>query len=236
METNKDILDKIHKLLKLAESNPNESEAKAAMAKVTTLMSRYNLSENDVKEAIINEIPFKSLFSVSTPKDWETAIAVVTGEAFGCVTLWRAAKSQWRDNYGRFILVGVHDQSRLAEYCLTVLMRGVQKGRTRLNDELNQKFPGMPRQLKKKHLDGYCWGYFSQIVSKLNKFKNPDAIELLLKDYTDKTTDGKEAPVKESSQELGHYGYQAGIADAKKQDLHRPMNGGEETLAIGGGQ
>lgn len=43
------IIDKIQKLLRLAEGNSNENEAQAAMLKAQSLIAQYSISENDLE-------------------------------------------------------------------------------------------------------------------------------------------------------------------------------------------
>lgn len=55
------VIEKVKKILALAEKNPNENEAVAAALKAQELMAKFNITENDLG----NEIDEQSIESIT---------------------------------------------------------------------------------------------------------------------------------------------------------------------------
>ena len=81
------IIDRVRKLLALAEKNPNPHEAAAAMAKAQSLMEEHALSRKTV-EAHTGEFERRTVHRGNDLFDMWMAIDTVVGLCFQCRILW----------------------------------------------------------------------------------------------------------------------------------------------------
>ena len=81
------IIDKINKLLALANNNPNESEAMSAALKAQELMARYNIEVEQLDQKPENREIVKEIYAASDKhemKKWKFGLAAVIAENFRC--------------------------------------------------------------------------------------------------------------------------------------------------------
>lgn len=85
MDNKKDIIEKIKKILALAENNPNENEAVAAALKAQKLMAKFHIEEQELGEEI-TEKNIDKLECVVNGKSqkWKLQLASVLANNFRC--------------------------------------------------------------------------------------------------------------------------------------------------------
>lgn len=85
MEDKKQVIDKIKKILALAENNPNENEAVAAAMKAQALMAKFHIEEKELGEEV-TENNIDSLECVVNGKSqkWRIQLASVLAKNFRC--------------------------------------------------------------------------------------------------------------------------------------------------------
>lgn len=117
MKTNKKIIDKICKCLRLSESgNPNE--AALALRQATGMMQKYGISDAQVLAADVTESVTQAGERYNPPF-WVLALANLVADAFQCRNLISR-------QYGRrpeFRFIGLGFKSEVATYSYTVLHR-----------------------------------------------------------------------------------------------------------------
>lgn len=117
MKTNKKIIDKICKCLRLSESgNPNE--AALALRQATGMMKKYGISDAQVLAADVTESVTQAGERYNPPF-WVLALANLVADAFQCRNLISR-------QYGRrpeFRFIGLGFKSEVATYSYTVLHR-----------------------------------------------------------------------------------------------------------------
>lgn len=84
-ENRNDIIEKIRKILALAENNPNENEAISAALKAQELMAKFNINEAEIGNELSKE-RIDSLECVLSGKvqKWKLSLAVVISKNFRC--------------------------------------------------------------------------------------------------------------------------------------------------------
>lgn len=217
--SNEKLIERIQKLLNLSASS-NANEAAAAMEKAIAMMQEHNITHGDLLMKQIDRLEIKSTQSVSRPKDWESYLMHLVAEAFGCKLLWRAGRSKNKDYWGRHIFVGPKVHLPLVEYSVTYLLRSLVKGRSEFSRVLNlQGFRRGPEMTAE--LDGYCKGWLYTIRPKMTAMALNIDLQEAINKYVEDTTKGRQAKNHDRGQ--GLIGEFAGVMDAKKIDVNRPM-------------
>ena len=85
MDDKKQIIEKIKKIMALAENNPNENEAIAAALKAQKLMAKFHIKESELGEEV-TESKIDSMQCVVKGKTqkWKLQLAVVLAKNFRC--------------------------------------------------------------------------------------------------------------------------------------------------------
>ena len=85
MEDKKGIIEKIKKIMALAENNPNENEAMAAALKAQKLMAEYSIKESDLGTKLTEDNIDKILCQCpGEPQKWRFQLAVILAKNFRC--------------------------------------------------------------------------------------------------------------------------------------------------------
>ena len=85
MENRKSVIEKIKKIMALAENNPNENEAMAAALKAQKLMAEYSIEESDLGTKITEDNIDSIMCRCSgKPQKWRYQLAVVLAKNFRC--------------------------------------------------------------------------------------------------------------------------------------------------------
>lgn len=242
--TDQKILDKIKKLLALAQSS-NANEAALALSKAQALMAEHNIDAEAIDLSQIKEAYVKSQFSVSKTKPYESVLVGAIASAFGCEVLWMASAS-WRrfrdqdDTWAQWVFVGPSDRLQLATYAADVLMPQLKKARSDFATSLSNRLwddedlskdydydRQMVRQIVTEKANSFAMGWAYEIQKKVTKFALNDREQQLLDTYVDQNSGDNEAKSdKQDSYDMG--AVLAGRAAAKDAHLHRPVGTDEE--------
>jgi Protein of unknown function (DUF2786) len=215
--TDERTLEKIKKCLALsASSNPHE--AAAAMRQAQKLMEMHGVSTVDVAVSSVAQHKAKSLTSTSKPKIWETRLARMVGDAFGCHLMWHSARGR---DFGAYIFIGIKSKLEVCEYTFQVLQRQLYKQRQAYAAEHKRGWHS------KADITGigdqFAIGWIDSVKETVHKLVVSDedqaAIQLFLsKEYP---SQGKPVALRGHSGDASHQ--MAGQAAGKGQSLHRPM-------------
>jgi hypothetical protein len=116
-----EIIEKIKKLLRLAES-PNEHEALRAASKARELLSAYNISLADLSlDDLSNRLGITEIETEDIIKfeEWNKALAFHVAKIFDCYVIGRG------EEMGQFIFLGSVSDAEVAAYTFEFLRRKV---------------------------------------------------------------------------------------------------------------
>lgn len=176
------ILSKIKKCLALGESS-EPAEAAAAMRQAQKLMVKYGIDQSTMELADIGEAEVRSRVSVSRIKPWEGRVFGLVAKAFGCKLVWTKSNSYNSNVFGRFRLIGLKTQVKLAEYTATVLMRKLIKARL---DFMATLPSWLDRQEKGLRGDGFAIGWVEAIEPTVHAFADYDKLKPAIDQYVAK--------------------------------------------------
>ena len=224
METANPIIDKIKKLLALANSS-NEHEAALAAAHAQRLLSEHNLAMADVeaKQRPQSADKIETTVAKTLPK-WVRNLSAGVCTAFDCQAIHHPAQ-------GKMTFIGVGADVQVASYTFAYLDRTVRKlcssyMKYRVNDGLSNRNRELMRQ-------SYYLGAVSTINSQLVQQKvqtpiTPGALVPI-----------KEGLIKKAMSELGpirtvrgrrsyinSHAYSQGQSDGKNVSIHKGVAGG----------
>lgn len=236
------ILGKIKKCLALSGSN-NPNEAATALRQAHALMEKHGVSAHEVTMADIGEAKAESrTMARDKPAHWETRLAALVGQAFGCqIMIHRAVLSQGRRhlNEGHFVFVGLKQQAEVAAYTATVLIRKCKAARQQwLTENLGGQGVGIKgvKAKKTRMADMFAEGWVEAIGKLVTDFANPPEVDAAITRHIDKQSTGDEAAVRAvSRKDVGHSEYMAaamGMQAAQGERLFRPMETGTAPLAL----
>lgn len=90
---NNAIIDKIKKLLALAENNTNESEAQNAALKAQKLIAKHNINVLELEEDYEEETIDENTLWVGEGKKWKYVLASIISKNFRCKEFWYGRKT-----------------------------------------------------------------------------------------------------------------------------------------------
>lgn len=180
-----DIINKIKKLLALAESS-NENEAAIAFARAQKLMQDYDISMNDISESAFSNA------NIAIPVLFRNKVILgkfirIISETFGIeiVVKYRGSAPI------SFVLIGKKERVLTAEYAFTILYRSLYNARNRFYISLKENLYALllkdheiSKQFSleqlfsiykkdrdvKKELKQYLYGYLTILASKVQDF------------------------------------------------------------------
>lgn len=156
MENKKTIIEKIKKIMALAENNPSENEAIAAALKAQKLMAEYHISEQDLGEEI-TESKIDGLRCVVSGKTqkWKISLAIMLAKNFRCRVYLRG---------NDVVFYGFEEDTKICQEVYYSLYKiGVK-----LSDKLK-------REMRKEHgtatgvRNTFCSGFVAGVKSELEK-------------------------------------------------------------------
>ncbi|KKO17971.1 MAG: SprT-like family protein [Candidatus Brocadia fulgida] len=117
---NHQILDKVHKLLALAQS-PNEHEAQTAMTKAHELLLRYNLSLLDTQTK--GNYLHKQIGEIGRRDPAKSTVSAILCKYFFVEVIWTFGYDQHRNRRGRVLeIYGAPENVEMAEYVYHYLL------------------------------------------------------------------------------------------------------------------
>lgn len=149
-------LDKIKKLLRLAESS-NPHEAANAMRQARAMMEKHGIGKDDVALADVSEHGTGS-GSKLKPAQWEANLGGTVAKAYSCKLFFAAGIGQWR-------FVG--EMAEVASYTMAILLRQVRKAR---RDYIATELKRCKAATKTKRGDLFCDAWVWSVRRQVNQF------------------------------------------------------------------
>ena len=171
--SNQRILDKIKKLMALANSG-NPHEAANAMRKAQALMKEHQLSQSDVELSSIAEHGAKvANKSIKQPK-WSAMLTTLICRAFGVEAYMRPYV-----NGGSMNFIGLNTNVEIAAYCYTVLSRQLLKARREYAGSLNKRLKSSTKTARSDlFCEGWVHGVYQQVTHLSPNEKERELIRL----------------------------------------------------------
>jgi len=235
------IFAKIKKCLALASSD-NPNEAATAMRQARVLMEKHGVSINEITMSDIGEATVESrTMARDKSARWEMYLAAVVGKAFGCQMM--VERMIWSEgsghiNQGSYIYVGLKQQTEIASYAATVLIRRCKAARQKwLSDNwagCGKGIPGAKRKMTGMG-DAFAEGWVAAIGKLVTDFANPPEVEVAIRQHIETRSPGNTAPMhnRAGNGMRERAAAAAGVMAAKGESLYRPMDGAAETRVLG---
>ncbi len=215
---NKRILDKIKKLMALANSS-NPHEAANALRKAQLLMQEYQLSESDVALSDIVEHSATLANTSKTQPQWSMNLMGMIQQTFGVT-------GYFNPGLRRCFFVGYQDRAEIAAYCYTVLARQLKAARREYQASLNKR---LKPKTKTARADLFCEGWVSGVYQQVRDLVPSEKEQALVAQFmSQKHSRLTPAKVREANatardQDAGDAGFIAG----KQVKLNAGVNGQE---------
>ena len=215
---NKRILDKIKKLMALANSS-NPHEAANALRKAQLLMQEYQLSESDVDLSDIAEHSATLANTSKAQPQWSMNLMTMILQTFGVT-------GYFNPGLRRCFFVGYQDRAEIAAYCYTVLARQLKAARREFQGRQNKR---LKPKTKTARADLFCEGWVSGVYQQVRDLVPSEKEQALVAQYmSQKHSRLTAAKVREANatardQDAGYAGFVAG----KQVKLNAGVNGQE---------
>lgn len=224
MENINSIIEKVQKLLALANSD-NENEAKAAASKASALLMKYNLEMQQVQDKILD---YGEMKVVEIPQlKWHQNYIVDIMQKYFFVRV--IFSRRWEDEKHRVVrsirFVGTKENCKIAAYVFAYLNDVYPRLWWNYKDDQYRR----GNKLYKHHRDSYFKGLTVGIyhILEQTKFRVEQEMGLVVKEdpklneYVDNLTKGK---THQTSQKE-HYDdvFEQGVEDGKKVQLRKPI-------------
>ncbi len=223
---NNKAIDKIKKLLRLAQS-ANEHEAAAAMSRAQALMQQHGLSHESPELSDIDCVSIKSKFKARKPANYFASLTAIIAKAFGCQPhfTWSWIEEAYFVNF-----TGHNERPEIAQYAYQVLERQLIRAR---KDYIASQNKRIKRSTKTARADIFCEAWVASVHNKVKAFVLSDEESQQLSQYMEaKHPDLKTAKTREASEKYARGGaddaYWSGAAAGRKAQLNRGMHGAEQ--------
>ena len=176
MNTNKKIIDKICKCLRLSESgNPNE--AALALRQATRMMEKYGITDNQVMAAEVSESSTQAGERYNPPF-WALALANLVADAFQC----RNLISRKYGHSPEFRFIGLGFKAEVATYSYTVLHRFLVKAieEFELTVKQGQSQDEIERQ---RRTEVFAQAWLFRVGRTVSEFVGDKAEQAIIDDY-----------------------------------------------------
>jgi hypothetical protein len=225
-----DIIEKIKKLLALANSS-NEHEAALAAGHAQRLLSEHNLAMADIEAAHKPDKADKVETAVSkTLSKWLRHLSAGVSTAFDCQAIHHPAT-------GNMTFIGVGADVQIAAYTFTYLERIVRKlCSTYMRQYISSSIPNRHRELMRQ---SYYLGAVSTITARLKEQKAQTPIT------TGALVPVKEGLIRQAMNEIGPIrtmhsrksyvnsdAYNSGQTDGRQVGIHHGITGGTSRRGI----
>lgn len=212
-----DAIRRIKKCLALSKSS-NEGEAAAALRQAQKLMAAFNISEEGVHAAEVNEETVSSRGCWTSPPSWEVRLVMLIAGAFGCKVMWTNGSKQ--KGMGFYTLIGIKHQVGIAKYAFQVLHRQVIKDRGLYVETLPDYWT---RPAKAASANTFCEAYVARLAPKVAAITlEPEQAKAVEANYNARSL-RKGGPARTGNGDAR--AAEAGAAAGDAAHLHRPMQG-----------
>jgi hypothetical protein len=205
MENREAVIEKIRKIMSLAENNPSENEAISAALMAQKLMAKYNINEMEIRQEVTeNNIDSLRVVVNGKVQKWRVSLALVVAKNFRC----------------RIYLMG-HDivfygYKRDADICKEVFLSLYRIG-VKLSDKAKRESRSKCGTAKGVR-NSFCTGFVSGIRSELEK-QSTALIIVVPKEVNEKYDDMAKGWKKRSSnvstKDFNYDAYKAGVQAGK---------------------
>lgn len=182
-------IEKIIKILKLAESTSSEAEASNALAKAAALKIKYNLTEEDLSEGSPSTRPTtrKMYYPSAVPSRWVLALASLVSDYFKVVYYYetRSYNEDTRKLNSRFTFYGEPLACELAEYAFHTVVVSLEKAKKEWLKSQADDLDWMLRTAGERRIasQSFMLGFIHRIDHNLKEFaKNAAAQEDMAKE------------------------------------------------------
>lgn len=175
MNNRERIIDKIRKCLALASSS-NEHEAAAALRQARKLMDMNAIDDQDILAAQACEAKTRSTVT-KCPPAWESSLASLIGDAFGCRTIFTSAYWSRRATWA---FIGCGAAPEIAQYAFSVLLRQVKAARL---EHIRSRLQRCKLETKKRRADLFCEGWIRGIRCQVGEFSGSEHHESAVAAY-----------------------------------------------------
>lgn len=210
-DNNDKIIEKIKKLLDLANYNPNKNESIAAALKAQQLMAKYHFNSHDIEDVeITEEIIDKEVF-VGKGNKWKLQLASIIGKNFCCKAYKRGSE--------RVVFYGYEKDTEIASSVFSYLFKTGNKlankeyitVKKELEDAYGYTFGGT-----KGVKNQYLLGFFAGIETVLDK--QCTALMLIVPEEVEKAYLEKSKDFKGVANTYLNYRYSEKIFNNGKRD------------------
>ncbi|MDK9520135.1 DUF2786 domain-containing protein [Vibrio parahaemolyticus] len=219
------ILDKIKKLLRLAESS-NPNEAALALSRAQKLMKEHGIDGDSPELKGVNDFVADSTSKAKTPTKYFGILAHSVAKAFGCQYYLKPTFTNME-----VVFIGHEERPEVAGYVFTVLERQLNKARKEFISTLSVR---MKKQNKTKRADQFCEGWCIGVYRKISEFCLSEDEKLDLVEYKNKVEGLSPCESREAkgAGRLASDAKRLGFMAAKDVVLNQGVNG-SETAKIG---
>lgn len=218
--SNKKIIDKIKKLLRLGNST-NANEAALAIHKAKELMTIHGIDQQAVDISDVQE-RFSKRKNKSI-KDYEAYLVQVVAECFGC-EYFLSMRFYGLKLCPVIVFVGLEDHVELATYCYEVLAKKLTKARSGFVADLSKR---MKKSNKTKQADIYTQSWVKGVTNKIELLVPKQQVPKVVQQYMQRKQ-LQDAEVKKSTRKKKiTQAHLRGYVDGQNTDLYKPMQGSE---------
>lgn len=225
------IIDKIKKCLALSTSS-NEHEAAIALSQARKLMEAHGITGLDIDAAAASERKAKS-GATTRPANWETALAVKVGDAFGCTVIFCGG---WWNKAGEWCFIGCGTAPEIAQYAFTVLHRQAKRAR---DEHIKTKLKRCKTATKTRRADLFSEAWVFAVTGKIAKFASNEEQKVSIDAYMLKHhPDLRDLKARDRNEGRNLRDHEYGDVDAgrragKDAQLNRGVGGADQFTAIG---
>ncbi|MFQ5786704.1 MAG: DUF2786 domain-containing protein [Thermodesulfobacteriota bacterium] len=123
------VLEKIEKILNLAENNPSGEEAATAAGMAKELLDKYNLTKEDI--LLKNEGIIETEAEISGTPIWIRRLTKIVAEYYDCKALTRPNYKRTNSGYMlprfKMVMIGFPKDTKVAQYTLIVFKRMAER-------------------------------------------------------------------------------------------------------------
>lgn len=176
--TNQKIIERIKKLLRLAQRSTHEGEAANALSQAQKLMAQHGLKEGAPELSdVTKEFAASKHQAVKVPA-YVCALINLVSEAFGCKSV-RTRDSEYKLGVA---FIGHNERPEIATYACTVLERQLTKARKKY---LATQSKRLKKSTKIARADLFCAAWVMAVHEKIEALAVSDEESTQIAEYTD---------------------------------------------------
>lgn len=173
------IIEKIRKLLSLAENNPNPSEAESAMLKAQKLLLQYKIEMKEIKDTKKVKI-IEAVTNCSANTPWARALGGIISDNFRCMFfLGRISK---RDR--KVVFLGEEDDAIVAQSMYDYAFTWVNKNSSKYATNMRNKY-GIVKGVKQDYILGFLSGLKSKFDEQIKSNESYAMVVVTPKEVND---------------------------------------------------